>query len=537
MAESAISTRLHSVSPQLEEIFPDQLSGRKSFKSRSQMTAIELLFSLICNTALFGAPLFKFLVNLDKLDEYIKSREETLLQIKCMRLDIEDPPLTLRISILTSLLQTINEVQTSLPTMDFIHWFFVRLTTHSEMTVNYQLEILQNMKSLADYANHDPERVEELNYEELSKADVDTLPGTYFQLLTQIATAIKEKFFTLTGYYLFFTEAPDTLYADSVTRPGIIQIQRMFLPIEREIILKTLKYPRTYQAKKPATGILEVIAKANPSRFHPDASLGFKNYHQDPKLMDLDWIDTQVDPTMLTDLSVLADNRIQPAPQSPTLNRLRADDLVDEPPSPADSETRARTDTISTIESNSTHTTIEEQPNVTPPKHTKASGTGRLGRRERERQYLLGKSTAPTTPLVSKAKSDTNLPSTTSTHVTGKLSATSTKLPNDTEQLQFRISSDSCKTILDVITKRFKASFLPNPGSMISELHLPEHLHRFTSGTLVAQQIVKNETLPTDIIITMSPSSDSVRYIVTFDSDTNCIIFNRVHYYRWTRWS
>jgi len=536
MTQSASSTHLHSILSELDADIPNQLGRDKEFENRSDLTEIELVFSLLCNTSLFGAPLYRFHASNDDLEGYVKSRKQVTEWLKAIRTDLISPRLEYKIKQLKRLRKSLNALRDDSPASTSLSWYFNELTIEFNISTETRVEDFSRCKNASEYARKMGERLIEFNANDLAVASTRSLQGTYWEQLTKLSDSLRRKQKNKLLIALLLTDSEYTLFADAAISTGCISMAVLLHEDEKIFLQSQFGTDSTTQLWLDLSNDDKAIIKRlSPSRFRPDASLGYINYHVPDNLLPLDWIDTDVTMSYLKSLTRTLDN---------DLPQLNSDDNND---SSSDADLTYHSDNDGypvNVKDHGQQTPPSSPPQPLPPvlapkrfSKPEPADTSRLGIRAREQAFLMKKKDQQAkhpTNQQGSAETPKGIESTIDPEAT---TSTDPTVFDNVVSTTFQISPDGCPRIL----ARLIATYTDRPASLCINYQLmaspSAHSKHFGASGAIARQIDHQSVLPTDVVILICPSPYSIRYVITTDERRNIVFFNRVYHHLWNKWS
>jgi len=536
MTQSASSSRLTDILPELESEIPNQLNRDQELEEVKELTATEVTFSLLCNSSLFGAPLYTFYQSTDNVDEYIKYRNQVTEWLKAVRIDLVQPRFEYKIKQLHRLYKSINALRDNATQSTTFSWFFDALRDEYDKSTSQRIADFQRCKDSNEYSRTMGKRISDLDVQTLPHESSKSLKGTYWKELIKVSDSIRRKRKNQIFLVLLLAPIPHSIMADAAIATPSVSMATLLTDDEKDFLSEQLGYDQRSQFLSNLTKDERTIMNnLSPSRFRPDASLGYRSYHFKGNVTQLDWIDTKVSSSLLRSLDHSESNEL------PELHPVE-DVPLDE------DEELTRSDDNSDNDSNYEGSTLSTIPSSPPPQARRLSivastskpepaDTSRLGIRAREQAFLLQKkkekATQPMEPKGSTGKGkQTHLP------VHQPTTTNLSKLDQEEDgAVVFRISSDGCPRILRFLINAYKHrdaekalhyQFQATPGA---------HSDRFNMSEAIAQQIPYSELQPGDLVLGICLSPYSVKYVVTFDAELKTVLFNRVNHHLWNRWS
>jgi len=165
MTESATSTRLQDIFPDLDVDFPDQLEKNKEFVESKRMPNANLVFSVLCNATLFGAPLYSFLERADRLDEYVEQRSDVVNLLQAIRTDLLEPTLRYKIGQIRRLRYAIKDLPKDNDPVRTVTWFYKLLQSESKIQTDERTQWFASEQSLNTYQRKHGRRLSTIDAE------------------------------------------------------------------------------------------------------------------------------------------------------------------------------------------------------------------------------------------------------------------------------------------------------------------------------------------------------------------------------------
>nr|UYD21360.1 hypothetical protein [Colletotrichum associated partitivirus 2] len=536
MAESATSTRYSSIKPELCHEIPNQFTGNRELEAVSDMYQTELSFSLLCNVSLFGAPLFKSLLTAECVDEYVKSRLVMIEWLKAIRLDLKSPIIAFKAERLKRLRKSIDSLNEKDAPAKILSWYFQVLLEEAKVSIAQQQADFNRVKTFKEYDSNTGQRLRTFDVETFSNASTHSLKGKYWKELTKLSDSIRRKSSNKTLLFALLGDSPHLVFTDAAISTDVVTMTVLILEDEQSFIADNLGIRDRFELHTEVDKDTRLLAqKMSPSRYRPDTSAGYRSYRVEPHLSELDWIDTEV-----SDISIyshLNGSLIEELQSQPNATDSDSDSTSDERDQQVFTPEKVRRETMSTMTSSPPPIPRLKSPEPNKRWNPEPMDTSRLGTRERERTHLLEREKRATQPerstLSPPADISTNTPPRTSLDE-GSIEPSAYATPRE---LTYLISDDSCQHALDYMELNFRDSSITGDSPYGKALSLQLHATRFPESQTIATQMDASQVRITDNVMHLCTSGDSIRYVVTYSPDLNAVLFNRVHYYRWIRWS
>jgi hypothetical protein len=537
MAESANSNTLDSALSELKSEIPDQLAGSQEFEETDTLTGRDIVFSLLCNSSQYGAPLFQFLEQYGQLHSYRNAREQITSKLLCLATDILRPPLTYKAQELHRIRKSLRKLQRDADDTNSVSRFFEILQCESTESTKFREELLSQDPDAEHYRNGEILRLYSVTELMKKTHPPGSIQQVYQTELTKFTKALELHKDNNILMFLFLDDSPHAIAADAQVKTPYITMTTILTEDEQYYVQTQLGLKASTDFKSLISDDnFKLIQRMSLSRFKPDASFGTKNYAIPNRLIELDWIHTEVSDELLASLTTIPQIRSdtsQPEARFPTVHD---DVIVQKIGESSVSHTRPKVTLISPPPTPPRRDSMTKR-TASNPRQPEPFEAGRLGIRGREQQFLFQQQQlrlSSTQKQTTSQEPDTNIPM---MEATSSDEIDMTNAPADTSLFDFEISGDSCSQLLAAMIPRI-ATHLQRRGATVSYLAtLPSHRKRFGKSASHATQMVREELRPTDRLVTLCDSTSSLRYIVTVDKLEKRVYLNRVLHHRWNRWS
>jgi hypothetical protein len=540
MAESANPNNYGSAFQELAQMVPNQFDGELKFEELDSMLDHEIVFLLLCNSSQFGVSVYQFLHKTEKLDVYIKIRCEMILTLKAIRLDYKHPVLSYKADEFHRMRKALRKLPEQSSEAHTLLWYYDFLSKESQLATKFRMSKLADVPNIDAYSRGAGKRLTSFNQEELAVASRRSQECEYWTQFNKLVTELTKYKSNVLLMFLLLSNSGHTIFADANVNASCVTMVCLLTVEEQDYIVQTLALPVSYDDDKQFNSdTMSEIRKLSPSRFRSDPSFGYKNYTSPANLQILDWIDTDDSDVV----NLINSEEIT----SPSLEGQTREHDPDALVSDSDESLSSRSDDNSDHEADQTTITIPASPETKtktfkpigrptpapeptgPPPRTFLTPEQQFLEKQRL-QREKAKAEKQLNAKASTSQADTSNPE--------DVATTSDRLiHNDKSNIDFIISGDACSTILRQIIVRFE-SFINSGSTRWKQLiDHSSHNERFSVQTTIAKQIVSTELLPTDVLLALCPSINSVRYMITVTKDKRIVLFNRVHHHKWNDWS
>lgn len=540
MAESANPNNYGCAFQELAQKVPNQFANELEFESLDSMLDHEIVFLLLCNSSQFGVSVYQFLHKTEQLDVYIKIRCEMILTLKAIRLDYQQPVLSYKSEEFHRMRKALRKLPEQSTEAHTLLWYFNFLSKESDLATKLRMSKLADVPNIDAYSRGAGKRLTSFNQEELAVASKRSQECEYWTQLNKLVNEIDKHKSNVLLIFLLLSNSGHTIFADANVNAPCVTMVCLLTVEEQDYIAKTLALPSSYDDDEqfhPDT--MSEIVKLSPSRFRSDPSFGFKNYSSPANLQILDWIDTNDQ-----DVVNLLEHQEVKSTNSEGQTREHDPDIF---VSDSDESQPSLSDAESEPEADQTTITVPASPElcvkkISPMSHStpapeptgKPKGTFLTPEQEFLQQKKLERE--KTRANEQRAQESTE-PNRRTSNPEDVATTKERYTHNDDQNLTFIISGDACSTILRQLIARFESSI---PSGRIRWKHLVDHCDhhtRFSVQTTIAKQIVSTELLPSDVVLSLCPSIDSIRYMVTVTKDKRIVLFNRIYHPNWNDWS
>jgi hypothetical protein len=537
MAESAESTTLKTALSELNSEIPHQLTGDKEIEEIDVLTGRDIVFSLLCNSSLYGAPLFQFLEQHGQLYRYRNAREQETSKLLCVAEDILRPPLEYKVQELRRIRKSLQTLRSNEDDASTISWFFKNLSYENIETTTFREAQLR--------IDPDPKRyckgkIPRLNPHVLMMNEAkhpDPTLHDYKRELTKLIKTLESHRENSTLMFLLLDDSPYAISADYEAQTHFTTMTMILTENEQTYVQSQLNFhdDEEFEANVPKSSI-DLIQRTSPNRFTSGLNFGSQGYKVPDRLTDLDWIHTEVTDELVNSLTTVPqiprdtrhpEDKLTPQTEEMVTRRHRR--LKSDPVRPEVILLSPPLTPLKSVNDTQRQTSTTRQPDN--PVTTKPVIRGR----EQEFLYKQQQQRSTTAPM--KKSKGTEMPKIVQTKSINLDEIESDSIPTDTQIFEYQISGDSTSQMLSNMLIRI-ATHLQRRGATASYLEtLPSHTERFGTSSRYATQLVRDELLQGDELILLCDSTSSIRYLVTVSNTKHIVYLNRVLYYRWNRWS
>jgi hypothetical protein len=540
MAESAKLNNFCSAFQELAFQVPNQFDDSFESEDLDNLLDHEIVFLLLCNSSQFGAPVFNSLLTTGQLKTYLDIRSNVVKTMKAIRIDYLNPVLEYKIGEFNLLRKALQTLPVNSTEANTLHWYFELLIKEGLQATAFRQTKLSESPDIECYTRSTGKRLMSFKPEELSVAPRKSQECTYWTQLNKFINVLHDYKSNDLLLYLFLSNSGHTIFADGKMELPVITMVCLLTTNEQAYITSALGFPSDYQFEANLSdSTLNEIQKRSPSRFCSAPSYGDKHYTSIPDLNPLDWIDTSEN-VIKTLLKSHYPNIDSPEGQP---RERETDNLTDDSTTTdlKSAESQSEDETVVST------TTVSKSPDrqrklsiVRPSPHSASepSGNPKLSFLTPEEQFLIKKKQQRDQAKQQTKPTDGKSASPASNPHPEDVATTTERLQTDKHRkLTFIISGDACSTILRQLTARFGNSITCGSIRWKQLVRDSNHHKRFNVQTTIAKQIVRAELLPNDVLLSLCPSIDSIRYMVTVTKDKRIVLFNRVHHYSWNDWS